>query len=614
MRLLTAASAGVILMLALVLSYGRTDHEKELMEALFFECALDGQSIALQPWEDAEEGKYYLFLPSCFCEMGGEFVLRCAGGKYDFQINGTSCRDGEAVLLRDGQELRMEAGGPFGVRYMDKTLQVIASKDLPAVLFWAQSPEGVLGVEEFAGKGYLESGRMVMLDEAGKVLCAEKLPRLKVRGNLTATLDKKPLTFSFDRPIGLLGMAPARKWNLLANATDGAYMRNKIVLDLANESMGGYQPDGEFAEVYLNGVYQGLYLLTEAVETGENRMNDLASPGWYLEMELDFRMEEETPYVITDRGQIFAVVSDSYVPPEQKEQIRFLVNDIESALFAKDGVSLLSGKSLDQLIDLESWAEAFLIQEISGDHDTGIASQFAYIPQGESRLYAGPVWDFDGTMGNVNTPMFQNPRALTASIEQSRPSGNANQNRWFAAMYRNPQFQKVVEEKYGEVFRENLERLISEGIALYAAGIERSAMLDALRWHGERFSWMFTIPQNALVREEGDWTRFDTLDAHVSFVRDFLASKKDFLDSLWVEKRDYCVVEVRNDAPFLNQDYNQTLYYWVPRGEPIEGLPGYEQEGYRFLGYRDRDTGQIVSDGAVIGKDCILEAEWEIEQ
>ena len=60
MRLLTAASAGVILMLALALSYGRTDHEKELMEALFFECALDGQSIALQPWEDAEEGKYLL--------------------------------------------------------------------------------------------------------------------------------------------------------------------------------------------------------------------------------------------------------------------------------------------------------------------------------------------------------------------------------------------------------------------------------------------------------------------------------------------------------------------------------------------------------------------------
>lgn len=611
MRLLTAASACVILMLAMAISYGRTDHEKELMDNLFFECAPDGQSIALQPWEDAKEGKYYLFLPSCFWEKGGEFVLRRPGGRYDLRINGTSCKDGEVIFLRDGQELRMEADGPLGVRYMDKTLQVIASKDLPAVLFWAQSPEGVLGVEEFDGKGYLESGRMVMLDASGKVLCAENLPKFRVRGNLTATLDKKPLTFSFDRPIGLLGMAPAEKWNLLANATDGSYMRNKIVLDLANESMGGYQPDGEFAEVYLNGVYQGLYLLTEAVEIGENRMNDLASPGWYLEMELDFRMEEETPYVITDRGQIFAVESDSYLPQEQKEQIQYLVNDIESALFAKDGASLLSGKSLDQLIDLESWAQAFLVQEISGDHDTGIASQFAYIPEGESRLYAGPVWDFDGTMGNVNTPMFQNPRALTASIEQSRPSGNANQNRWFAAMYRNPQFRKVVEEKYREVFRENLGRMIREGIGSYAAAIERSAKLDALRWNEERFTWMFTIPQNARVREEGDWTRFDTLDAHVAFVRDFLASKKEFLDSLWVEKEDYCVVEVRNEAPFLNQDYNQTLYYWVPRGESLEGLLGYEQEGYRFLGYRDRDTGQMVPDGAVIGKDCILEAEWE---
>lgn len=614
MRLLTAASACVILMLALALSYGRTDHEKELMDTLFFEYATDGQSIALQPWEDEEEERYYLFLPSCFWEKGGEFVLRCAGGRYDFRINGTSCKDGEVISLRDGQKLRMEAGGIFGVRYMDKTLQVIASKDLPAVLFWAQSPESVLDVEEFAGKEYLESGRMVMLDASGKVLCAENLPKFRVRGNLTATLGKKPFTFSFDRPIGLLGMAPAGKWNLLANATDGSYMRNKIVLDLANESMGGYQPDGEFAEVYLNGVYQGLYLLTEAVEIGENRMNDLASPGWYLEMELDFRMKEETPYVITDRGQIFAVESDSYVPQEQKEQIQYLVNDIESALFAKDGASLLSGKSLDQLIDLESWAQAFLVQEISGDHDTGIASQFAYIPEGESRLYAGPIWDFDGTMGNVNTPMFQNPRALTASIEQSRPSGNANQNRWFAAMYRNPQFRKVVEEKYREVFRENLGRMICEGIGSYAAGIERSAMLDALRWHEERFTWMFTIPQNARIREEGDWTRFDTLDAHVAFVRDFLASKKEFLDSLWVEKEDYCVVEVRNEAPFLNQDYNQTLYYWVPRGESIEGLFGYEQEGYRFLGYRDRDTGQMVSDGAVIGKDCILEAEWEIKR
>ena len=73
---------------------------------------------------------------------------------------------------------------------------------------------------------------------------------------------------------------------------------------------------------------------------------------------------------------------------------------------------------------MDSWAEAFLIQEISGDHDTGIASQFSYVLNRENPLlYAGPVWDFDGTMGNVNTPMFGNPAALVTSAGQSRPAG-----------------------------------------------------------------------------------------------------------------------------------------------------------------------------------------------
>jgi hypothetical protein len=94
-------------------------------------------------------------------------------------------------------------------------------------------------------------------------------------------------------------------------------------------------------------------------------------------------------------------------------------------------------------------------------------------------------------------------------------------------------------------------------------------------------------------------------------VREFLLQKKDFLDRLWVEKRDFCVVEVRNEAPFLNQDYNQTLYYWVEKGTPLAGLPRYEMEGYDFTGYFDRESGENISEGALICEDCILEGIWE---
>ncbi len=59
----------------------------------------------------------------------------------------------------------------------------------------------------------------------------DSLTKFKVRGNLTATLEKKPFTFTLPAPLSLCGMEPAYKWNLLANATDGSYIRNKLVLD-----------------------------------------------------------------------------------------------------------------------------------------------------------------------------------------------------------------------------------------------------------------------------------------------------------------------------------------------------------------------------------------------
>lgn len=404
----------------------------------------------------------------------------------------------------------------------------------------------------------------------------------------------------------------------MANATDGSYLRNKLVLDLANQSISAFEPDGEFVEVYVNGVYYGMYLLTEAVEIGENRLEIPRQSSWFLEMELDFRMEEDVPYVISDQGQIFAADFVSPDPSAELKRIQSMINDIESALTSRDGRSALSGKHLGELIDMDSWAEAFLIQEISGDHDTGIASQFSYVLNRENPLlYAGPVWDFDGAMGNVNTPMFGNPAALTASVCNSRPEGNPNQNRWLSAMYQNPEFRALAAEKYDKIFRKNLEWSIHTGIDQYTEKISRSAILDALRWHVKRQEWMFSHPEqeNTHMDEaafaQTDYTRFSDFHPHVDMVRQFLLEKKDFLDKLWVEKRDYCVAVVKNDVPFLNQDYNQTLYYWVEKGKPIEGLPHYEAEGYDFIGYFNPENGKRIEDGTMIFEDCVLEGKWE---
>lgn len=99
--------------------------------------------------------------------------------------------------------------------------------------------------------------------------------------------------------------------------------------------------------------------LTEAVEIGENRLEIPEQDSWFLEMELDFRMEEDALYVISDAGQIFAAGFVSAKPSEEISRIQYMINDIERALMAEDGVSTLSGKDLGELIDMDSWAEAF---------------------------------------------------------------------------------------------------------------------------------------------------------------------------------------------------------------------------------------------------------------
>ncbi len=606
------ASACLILLLLLTVSYLQTDHEKEFVEGLSFASVLDGQEIRIGLWEDGEDGSYYLFLPSCFAKKEIELSLAYEESYGKVEIDGAPYAAGD--VFRDSgkeREHRIEVKGLFGSTYMDKPFKVLVSENLPVMMVTVEDREDLIRLDEFDNKKYIETGTACILDEEGRIVCSEKLDKFKIRGNLTATLDKRPFTFSFKEPIGLCGMAPAVKWNLLANATDGSYIRNKTVLELANRSIDAYEPDGEFMEVYLNGQYMGMYLLTEAVEIGENRLAIDPAYSWFLEMELDFRLEENEPFVVSERGQIFALRNAEGISAGEKSRIENMINDIESALFAQDGVSSISGKKLSQLIDMDSWAEMWLIQEISGDHDTGIASTFAYVTDKENPfLYAGPVWDFDGTMGNVNTPMFGNPAALVTSAGQSRPAGNANQNRWLSAMYRNDEFRKAVEDKYQQIFRGKLEEILDTGIELWAGRIRRSAELDGFRWHDKRLDWMFTLPKDYSVPQGTDYRRFAGLESHMNMVKDFLSEKKEFLDKLWIEQVDFCVVEVKNESQALNQDYYQTVYFWVERGTPIADLASYETiDGAHFY-YVDADTGEAVTQDTIIWEDRVLEAVW----
>ena len=72
---------------------------------------------------------------------------------------------------------------------------------------------------------------------------------IKIRGNSTATADKKPWNIKFDSKKKVMGMNKGKKWCLLANIYDKSLMRNKLALEMGHKINMSYTPESRYVEV-----------------------------------------------------------------------------------------------------------------------------------------------------------------------------------------------------------------------------------------------------------------------------------------------------------------------------------------------------------------------------
>ena len=68
-------------------------------------------------------------------------------------------------------------------------------------------------------------------------------------------------------------MGAAKKWILLANAFDASNINNKMAYDFAAKAGCAYTPECRWVDLYLNGAYTGLYLLSERNEVDSQRVD-----------------------------------------------------------------------------------------------------------------------------------------------------------------------------------------------------------------------------------------------------------------------------------------------------------------------------------------------------
>lgn len=95
---------------------------------------------------------------------------------------------------------------------------------------------------------------------------------IRVRGNSTALLEKKPFKIKLDTKADIFGYGESKHWVLLANAIDASLVRNKLLQDLAGD-LGLDNMESELVSLVYNGKYQGVYELSEHVRVESARVD-----------------------------------------------------------------------------------------------------------------------------------------------------------------------------------------------------------------------------------------------------------------------------------------------------------------------------------------------------
>ncbi len=223
---------------------------------------------------------------------------------------------------------------------------------------------------------------------------------VKVRGNSTAMTAKKSFTFKFDKKKDLYGMGKGKKWVLLANPFDPTLLRSYIAFDFAQELGLSYTSRQKIVELWLDGKFRGCYTLMEPVQEGKDRV-DIDIEGnrdFMLEYER-LRTDEGTAY-ITVGGLRFGI-SEPDEPDE--EQVAYITETLQRLT---DIINSGDREAIEEALDIPSFAKFYLLNEFIKTNDFNFSSVFFYYKDG--KFYAGPPWDYDLSMGNVNKDFSSN--------------------------------------------------------------------------------------------------------------------------------------------------------------------------------------------------------------
>ena len=346
------------------------------------------------------------------------------------------------------------------------------------------------------------------------------------RGNSSWRMPRKSYRIKLHERYHMLGMDPAKKWLLIANYADASLMRNKLMYDLAAQMM-DFAPQSEFADVWIDGDYRGVYLVCQRIAAAKTSLNLQSEQGILAEIDT-FYWHDADAYFKSDYSPAVFTLADSPADDMEKEDslarksfsdFEDYVRRFEDLLYAEDK----DWEQISSMMDVDSFVAFYLLEEFSENPDSCRTSLYLYQDGPDDVLHMGPVWDFDKALGYAQKGKYGGDpeRDYVSNIQEYM--GTENDCTWYTELMEIPEFQEAVQEYYQTTAR---DVFLTSGqlIEDYRHRIEKSAE------HTENIWPVSEIGENC----GHDPVQFSTWDESVDYLDRWIQKRIQYFDQKWM--------------------------------------------------------------------------------
>lgn len=249
---------------------------------------------------------------------------------------------------------------------------------------------------------------------------------IKVRGQSSAKFPKPGYSVEIrdekgeGMDVSMFGLPPADDWVFHGPYVDKSLMRNALAHWLFRQA-GHYSPRTKHFDLYINGVYRGVYVLIEKIKRGKYRVNvsklketdvsgDDVTGGYIWAFDKtgtntggmgNEDINKEGFKTADGLNVIMHYPKKENLQQQQQAYLKKYLEDLEN-LF-KNGKN---GSGYENYVDMTSALDYVLHEEVTNNSDSYWCSFFLHKPKESKggKVTLGPAWDFNLAMSNGSQP------------------------------------------------------------------------------------------------------------------------------------------------------------------------------------------------------------------